>query len=491
MTTRRERIKAYGDFQTPLTLANEVTKLVHRKGFAPLSILEPTCGKGNFLVASLETFSDAQAFRGIDVDRDYALQAREATLGYVDSIPGEILCANVFDTDLHNTMSNLPDPLLILGNPPWITISEMASLNIGNVPTKSNFKGDKGINAMTGKSNFDISEWIILTLLETFRTRDAMLAMLCKTSVARKVLKMAWKLGYPIAETSLYRIDAKRFFNVDVDACLFIARSGVAPQNPSCPVFEDINSSDPDQEIGFDNGVVIADLDLHRGTKHLMGKDAKYVWRSGIKHDCAKIMELTREGKAYRNGLGDVVTIEDALVHRLYKSSDIANPNRTRTAKYVIVPQRNIGDGTSYISEVAPLTWEYLNLHLSHFQKRRSRIYTDRPDFSIFGVGDYTFTPWKVAVSGFYKKLKFVVVPPENGKPAMVDDTVYYLPCMNEEKAFMLADVLNSVTAKAFFSSMIFWSDKRPITAELLKRLHLSRLLSDPEMPAQLQLIAA
>ena len=53
----------------------------------------------------------------------------------------------------------------------------------------------------------------------------------------------------------------------------------------------------------------------------------------------------------------------------------------------------------------------------------------------------------------------------------MVDDTVYYLPCANEEEAYLLADTLNSVTAKAFFSSMIFWSDKRPITAELLRTI--------------------
>ena len=407
MTSKLQRIKAFGDFQTPLTLADEVAKLVQRKGFAPLSIFEPTCGTGNFLVASLETFTATQSFKGIDVDPDYALQAREATLGYASSIPGEILCANVFDTDLRSIIADLPDPLLIIGNPPWITTSEMASLNIGNVPTKSNFKRHSGISALTGKSNFDISEWIVLTLLETFRSRDAMLAMLCKTSVVRKVLQTVWKLRYPVAETSLFRIDAKRFFDVDVDACLFVARSGDAPQNPSCAVFDDINSPEPVKTIGFDDGVVIADPDLHRETKHLMGKDAKYVWRSGLKHDCAKIMELTLEGDAYTNGLGDVVPIEGTLVHRLYKSSDIANPKRTRKAKYVIVPQRNIRDETSFISDVAPLTWEYLNLHASDFQKRRSRIYRDRPDFSIFGVGDYAFTPWKSRRVGFLQKVGF------------------------------------------------------------------------------------
>jgi hypothetical protein len=36
--------------------------------------------------------------------------------------------------------------------------------------------------------------------------------------------------------------------------------------------------------------------------------------------------------------------------------------------------------------------------------------------------------------------------------------------------------MLNSEPAQQFFESMIFWTDKRPITSEILKRLNLSAL---------------
>jgi hypothetical protein len=102
-----------------------------------------------------------------------------------------------------------------------------------------------------------------------------------------------------------------------------------------------------------------------------------------------------------------------------------------------------------------------------------------RPQFSIFGVGEYSFAPWKVAISGFYKRLAFSKIGPVAGRPAVFDDTVYFLPCQCEEEADFLSGLLNSRAAQEFLGAMIFWSDKRPITIELLKRLSLRRLADE------------
>jgi protein-disulfide isomerase len=63
-----------------------------------------------------------------------------------------------WDTELHDA----PGSLLIPGNLPWVTNQIVASLNGSNVPVKENFPGYRGIAARTGKSNFDISEWMFL-----------------------------------------------------------------------------------------------------------------------------------------------------------------------------------------------------------------------------------------------------------------------------------------------------------------------------------------
>ncbi len=47
--------------------------------------------------------------------------------------------------------------MAVIGNPPWVTNSRQGKNSSLNVPLKSNIYGLKGIDAITGKSNFDIS----------------------------------------------------------------------------------------------------------------------------------------------------------------------------------------------------------------------------------------------------------------------------------------------------------------------------------------------
>ena len=109
----------------------------------------------------------------------------------------------------------------------------------------------------------------------------------------------------------------------------------------------------------------------------------------------------------------------------------------------------------------------------------KSSIYRSRPRFSVFGVGPYSFAPWKVAISGFYKHLNFRCIGPIEGKPVVLDDTCYFLPCQTEHDARIIAQLLNSQTAKGFFRSFIFWDAKRPVTAQLLASLDLAALAED------------
>ena len=79
-------------------------------------------------------------------------------------------------------------------------------------------------------------------------------------------------------------------------------------------------------------------------------------------------------------------------------------------------------------------------------------------------------------MSGFYKKLDFIEVGTCEGKPIVLDDTVYFIPCQSQEEAQYLVSLLNSKIAQEFFSAFIFWDAKRPITVDLLRRLDLLKL---------------
>jgi hypothetical protein len=182
-------------------------------------------------------------------------------------------------------------------------------------------------------------------------------------------------------------------------------------------------------------------------------------------------MELRHELGRFHNSLGEVVDVEPEYLYPLLKSSDVAkSPARSRE-RWVILTQRSVADDTSVLRTRAPKLWAYLERHGSLLDGRKSTIYKGRPRFSMFGVGDYSFAPWKVAVSGFYKRLDFTVVGPLHDKPAMLDDTVYFTPCAGRDAAQTLASLLNSPPAQALFGSLVFWDAKRPITVDLLRKL--------------------
>jgi len=466
---------AFGDFQTPDEFARECCAILAARGLVPASILEPTCGRGSFLNAAIHAFPNAAKVIGFDINPEHLEIARERMARFVYKREIAINQGDFFDIDWKAIIHKLPEPLLIVGNPPWVTNSDLGSLGSANLPKKSNFQNHKGIDAITGKSNFDISEWMLLRSFEWSNGRDASVAVLCKTAVARKVLSHAWNRGFAIAQADVYRFDAQKHFGAAVDACFLVVVFAPGQQNQDCFVHNSLREETISGIFGFRDDQLIADITKYNAWKHLKG-DASFVWRSGIKHDCAAVFELYRENNSFRNGLGELAELEWGYLFPMLKSSEVASDGEIHPKRWMLVPQKSISEGTQTIKHIAPMTWQYLIQHASLLDRRASSIYKGRPRFSIFGVGDYSFSPWKVGVSGFYKKLKFRVIGPFQDKPVVLDDTCYFLACENKSEAVAIAELLNSEVAKDFFSAFLFWDTKRPITLELLRQLDLIQL---------------
>jgi hypothetical protein len=461
--------KEFGDFQTPPVLAARVTALVSELYGTPGLVVEPTCGIGAFLLAAEKQWGAAARYIGYEINAAYIRQAQE-------SIPTpnvKFLQRDFFSENWKTNLLSETQNLLILGNPPWVTNAALSQLGSQNLPKKTNFQGMRGLDALTGKANFDIAEWIILQLLDALPA-DGKLAMLCKTMTARKVLRHIWKTRGGLEGSRLFRIDAKAAFDVAVDACLFTTT--IRPANErTATIYSDLDLRAKEKVFGFIDGDLVSDLDAYRRHKHLDGGTVAYTWRSGVKHDASSVMELTREDDFYRNGLGEKVHLEEKYIYPLLKSSDLGN-GRAEARKYVLIPQTHTGDDTANIKSDAPQTWNYLTRHEKFFAKRQSSIYQNRPPFSVFGIGTYSFAPWKVAISGLYKTFSFVVVPPVNGRPVMLDDTCYALSCQSGEEACLLCELLNSTPAMEFLHSLVFTDSKRPITVDILRRISILAL---------------
>lgn len=469
----------YGDFQTNIELANSVVEKLRNREICPDFVIEPTCGKGNFILAVIQQLPKVKFIIGIEIHKPYVWQCKWNILDYYLSNPTEnkpstrIYNQNVFNFDFNKLSQTIGNAsLLVIGNPPWVTNSKLGVYDSLNLPTKSNFKKQKGIDAITGKGNFDIAEYITYSIFRSLGMKEGYLAFLIKNSVVKNIVYEQKKAKYPISNIVEENIDSKKEFNVSVDASLFSCKLNSTPEY-ICDVF-DFYTDKYQKKFGWHTDKFLANI-----ISNAIDIDGKcpFVWRQGIKHDCNKVMEFVQNNGKYTNKLQEIFELEEDLVYNLLKSSDLKG-EVVSTARYkTIITQKKVGESTQYISRY-PLTSKYLYEHKNHFDKRKSSIYKGKPDFSIFGVGDYSFKPYKIAISGMYKAFHFtLVLPDDNNKPVMLDDTCYLIGFDSLEDAVYYYILLNSEITQQFLSTISFPDAKRMINKEVLMRIDIFKLI--------------
>ncbi|MFW5891100.1 MAG: hypothetical protein ACOCUI_02675, partial [bacterium] len=443
--------KDYGDFQTPDFLCDTITSYIKSNDVSPTVLLEPTFGKGNFILSALKSFTKLKKIYGIEIYEPYIWLSKFKILEYyiktkkTTRIRIELFKADIFKFDLISNIQidNKIDYLLILGNPPWITNTQLETLKSKNLPLKNNIKSYKGLDAITGKSNFDISEYILLKLIKYTSAFSSTIALLTKDTVIKNLIKNKSALPSNICNILSLKIDANKYFNAKVQASLFFANFKDYENNnksvntsPKCKVGQLIEDNKHSYEYGWIDNKFVSNINLYLSNKKYDGTSS-YIWRQGLKHDLTKIMVLEKKDNFFINGLKEVLELEDELIYGFIKSSEIKTPIIKDSKKYVIVTQKKVGEDTSYLIKY-PKLYKYLKSKEYYFNLRKSRIYNNMPLYSIFGIGDYSFFPYKIAVSGFNKNPLFSLLLPVNNKPLMIDDTCYYVGINNLSEAIFL-----------------------------------------------------
>lgn len=464
--------KEYGDFQTPEKLAKEIAVIVNSSLPKIDTIIEPTCGTGSFIKAFTEIETSAKKVIGWEINSQYVEIAKQHISRIDETLSISIKQQNFFDIDWSQIKSEMNNSLFI-GNPPWVTNSDLGKYLSSNTPQKINFQNLSGLEAMTGKSNFDISEWILIQICQQISRTTSAMAFLVKTSVARKIYQYIANNKLSISSIQIREIDAKKHFDVNVDACLFVAKGSKTNINRYvCDIYTSLHNSTPQRTIGLRGGKLISDINTYTKLADI-DSGCELKWRSGVKHDASKIMEFTITEQGLTNGFGETVDISDNYLYPMYKSSDIAQPVLSPPRKKMLVTQHKIGEDTNLIRDISPDTWNYLTTNSNKLDSRKSSIYKNAPRFAIFGVGDYTFRPWKIVISSLYKNIKFSKIGCFDNKPIILDDTCYMLGFDSEEEADLILTVLTSDIASKFIDSIIFKDNKRAVTATILNRISL------------------
>jgi hypothetical protein len=470
--------RQWGDFQTPPELAEKVCHYLAEQGISPHVIVEPTCGVGNFLLAALKAFPTIELAYGVEIQGMYIAQL-ELALDQWKAESGSPVSVILQQDDIfhHRFPAEVlaADDVLIVGNPPWVTNAEVGASNGHNLPTKRNLKQLKGLDALTGRSNFDLAESILLRLLTLFSGRRGTLAMLCKQSVARNLVELLPAKPFAVSQIELLVIDAGIAFDASVAAALLVMRLGGSQQARTGRMAYLDRPAQTLRTFGWVEGQFVANVDMYQTSTTLEGT-FPFTWRQGIKHDCASVMELTCRQGVWVNGNGMLAEVENDWVYRLMKGSDLRHFWAKEARKRVIVSQRQLNDDTYHLQVVAPKLWQYLTANKDYFDRRKSRIYEGKPPFALFGVGDYSFKPYKVAISGLHKKPIFSLILPVEGRPVLLDDTCYFVGFERFRDALFTASLLNSPTVQQFLEAIVFTDGKRPYTKQALKRIGLAKV---------------
>lgn len=461
--------REYGDYQTPIGFAEKVcVYLKEYRHIRPSAIVEPTCGIGSFLKSSL--IFNANEYYGIEIDPDYCEICRNT----VNDKKVKIINADFFTFSSKSLVKDTRQ-ILVIGNPPWATNSTLSVLGSDNIPIKKNFKGLKGLDAITGASNFDICEYIILKLINEYSNTNAVISMLCKTSVARNVFKELKRKNINFSSCDILEFDSVKVFGINAKTCvLLIQLSEKNSSSDICSIYDFENPTTVKSQFGYINGKFYSNFDIDE--ENFDGRCC-FEWRQGVKHDCSKIMELTMRNGILQNGQKETVHIEDDVVFPLIKSSMFKSPIIHSFSKYVIVTQKKAREETKHLEHDAPKTWEYLTDNAELFEKRKSSIYKGAPKFSMFGVGDYSYSKYKVGVSGFYKHPLFSVLYSDDGKPVMTDDTSYFIGFNEYDMAYVAMLLLNSEKVQDFLTSIAFLDAKRPYTKKVLERIDFDKIV--------------
>ncbi len=460
--------REYGDYQTPADFAEKVcTYLREYRHIDPSAVIEPTCGIGRFLKSSL--VFNADEYYGIEINPEYCNICEKT----INSDKVKIINADFFNFSSRALIHDKRQ-ILVIGNPPWVTNSTLSTLASDNLPIKINFKGLKGIDAMTGASNFDICEYIILQLIQEYRDTNTFISMLCKTSVARSIFQELKRTSVNFSSCDILEFDATKIFGISASACVLLIQLTETPASSDiCNVYDFENPHAIKSQFGYYCGQFYSNLASN--TENLNGQSC-FEWHQGVKHDCSKVMELTMNNGTLQNGQKETVLIENDIVFPLVKSSMFKAPIIHNFSKFVIVTQMKAREETMHIKYKLPKTWEYLIRNIEMFKNRKSSIYSGAPLFSMFGVGAYSYSKYKVGVSGFYKQPLFAVLYSDDEKPVMTDDTSYFICFDKYDMAYVAMLLLNSKKVQDFLTSIAFLDAKRPYTKKVLERIDFDKI---------------
>lgn len=220
-----------------------------------------------------------------------------------------------------------------------------------------------------------------------------------------------------------------------------------------------------------------------------------YLPRHGVVNDLNSVFMLKINSKK-ESGLLSITNLSDFGKKKVKKITTEIEPNliyslikpdnikkwKVDGYYYILLPcKKDSENNESDLRVNYPNTYSYLNRFKKELLSRKSKWFKgeDKPFYSLFGIGEYTFKPFKVVWCCMSYKPNFSVVSKVTDKfigikPLIPDNTIGNISFDSEKEAHFVCAVLNSEKAKLLFS-MRSSKSKWGISIEMVKKIPIPR----------------
>jgi hypothetical protein len=212
--------------------------------------------------------------------------------------------------------------------------------------------------------------------------------------------------------------------------------------------------------------------------RHGVVNDLNSVFLLDIKGKSGKYLSVTNLANIGRKKVKEIkADLEPDYIYPLIK------PNNTKRWHidgyfYMLLPQKKDGENNeSHLRVKFNKTYSFLSRFKNELLSRKSKWFKGegKPFYSIFGIGEYTFKPYKIVWCCMSYKPDFSVVSKVNdkligNKEVIPDNTIGNISFDSKDEAHFVCSVLNSEKAELLFS-MRSSKSKWGISIDMVKKI--------------------
>jgi SAM-dependent methyltransferase len=483
---------ALGEYYTPRGIADLAVEAVEG-GRPDRRVLDPGCGAGVFLTAAIDAKRaeiDATPSETVDTLLDTVVgidlnpvAVKSAKLAYLlamgdlldeagrSTVTVPVYLADAVGLTIDDAAGRFDGSAAassfdtLVGNPPWIPWERLpdqlkTAWREGYVADLG-LQPHEGIEARLGHSNDDISVPFAFACIHRYLRAGGRAAFVLKRDIVRgpagAVLRRAQVGDRSLRVEEVHDFaDTSPFPDADAGAAVYVF---AADETPRTPVPTTVWKRRDDSAVSFASVTRLREtartlsselvpLDESERTSTWVRADlarealgtCQHDIRHGLKDDAAAVFGLDRSTLA---------EIERDRVFPYLRSRHVRKFGLTGHDLRLVPADRAGEDNEAWLREHCPSTYDYLADHRERLLDRSSSWLDAGPFYTQFGLGPYTWEPYKVVWCRLGFKPDFAVAstrtdPDLGEKPVVPGDHYMFVATDDRREAHFLCALLNS-----------------------------------------------